>query len=33
MAGRRAPEKTFAELTGECALDAAPTNHYAANRA
>ncbi len=33
MAGRGAQEKTFAELKGEFALDAVPTNHYAANSA
>src|ERR1700730_18319840 len=33
MAGRGAQEKTFAELKGEVALDAVPTNHYAANSA
>jgi Transposase DDE domain group 1 len=33
MAGRGAQEKTFAELKGEFALDAMPTNHYAANSA
>lgn len=32
-AGRGAQEKTFAELKGEFALDAVPTNHYAANSA
>ena len=32
-AGRGAQEKTFAELKGEFALDAIPTNHYAANSA
>jgi len=31
MAGRGAQEKTFAELKGEFALDAVPTNHYGAN--
>ena len=31
VAGRGAQEKTFAELEGEFALDAVPTNHYAAN--
>ena len=31
--GRGAQEKTFAELTGEFALDVVPTNHYAANSA
>src|SRR5260370_39398904 len=33
MAGRGAQEKTFAELKGEFALDAVPTNHYSANSA
>jgi len=33
MAGRGAQEKTFAELKGEFALDAVPTNHYGANSA
>src|SRR6266446_4643157 len=33
IAGRGAQEKTFAELKGEFALDAVPTNHYAANSA
>jgi hypothetical protein len=33
MAGRGAQEKTFAELKGEFALDAVPTNHYGANTA
>jgi len=33
MAGRGAQEKTFAELKGEFALAAVPTNHYAANSA
>jgi hypothetical protein len=33
MAGRGAQEQTFAELRGEFALDAVPTNHYAANSA
>jgi hypothetical protein len=32
-AGRGAQEKTFAELKGEFALDAVPTNHYGANSA
>ena len=31
--GRGAQEKTFAELTGEFALDVVPTKHYAANSA
>ena len=31
--GRGAQEKTFAELTGEFALDVGPTKHYAANSA
>ena len=33
IAGRGAQEKTFAELKGEFALDAVPTNHYTANSA
>ena len=33
IAGRGAQEKTFAERKGEFALDAVPTNHYAANSA
>jgi len=33
MAGRGAQEKTLTELKGEFALDAVPTNHYAANSA
>ncbi len=33
MAGRGAQEKTFAELKEDFALDAIPTNHYAANSA
>src|SRR5260370_8651715 len=33
ISGRGAQEKTFAELKGEFALDAVPTNHYAANSA
>ena len=33
MAGRGAQEKTLAELKGEFALDAVPTNHYGANSA
>src|SRR5260370_33255531 len=33
MAGRGAQEKTCAELKGEFALDAVPTNHYSANSA
>jgi hypothetical protein len=33
MAGRGAQEQTFAELKGEFALDAVPTNRYAANSA
>jgi hypothetical protein len=32
-AGRGAQEKTIAELKGEFALDAVPTNHYGANSA
>jgi Transposase DDE domain group 1 len=32
-AGRGAQEKTLAELKGEFALDAVPTNHYGANSA
>ena len=33
MAGRGEQEKTFAELKGEFAFDAVPTNHYGANSA
>lgn len=33
MAGRGAQEKTLAELKGEFAFDAVPTNHYGANSA
>lgn len=33
MAGRRAEEKTFAELKGEWALDVVPTHHYGTNSA